>query len=138
MDLGVSGKVALVTAASKGLGRASVPALAQDGARLVISSRGEAALREAERTLAAHTEVLAILADVTQPEAPQRLVDAAVQRFGGLDILVGNAGGPPAGTALEVDDAAILGAVNANLLSSVRLVAPLFPTCALLDGAGSA
>src|SRR4051812_19352290 len=122
MDLGITGKVALVTASSKGLGRASAEALAADGARLVICARGADALHETENAIAAlGAEVLAIESDVTQPDQPARLVAAAVERFGGLDILVANAGGPPPGRALDVDDAQIEAAVNANLLTSVRL-----------------
>jgi 3-oxoacyl-[acyl-carrier protein] reductase len=72
-------------------------------------------------------ETLAIVADVTEPEQPQRLVDATVERFGGLDVLVANAGGPPPARALEVDDAAVERAVNANLLTSIRLVRSALP-----------
>ena len=127
MDLGIAGRVALVTAASKGLGLASAMALAQEGAKVVICARGEEALAAAEAQLAAHTEVLAIPDDVTEPEAPARLVQAAVLRFGRLDILVANAGGPPAARALDVTDAQIEAAVNANLLTSVRLVRESVP-----------
>jgi 3-oxoacyl-[acyl-carrier protein] reductase len=127
MNLGIEGRVALVTASSKGLGRASAVALAEEGCRVVICARGEEALRDAEKEISAHGEVLAIPADVTEPAAPRRLVDATVERFGGLHILVANAGGPPPGRALEVDDAAIEAAVNANLLTSVRLVREAVP-----------
>ena len=127
MDLGVGGRVALVTAASKGLGRASAVALAQEGAKVVICARGEEALADAEAELAGYSEVLAIPEDVTDPEAPARLVEAAVMRFGRLDIVVANAGGPPAGRALEVTDTQIEAAVNSNLLSSVRLVREAVP-----------
>jgi 3-oxoacyl-[acyl-carrier protein] reductase len=127
VDLGISGRVALVTAASKGLGRASAVALAQEGAKVVICARGVEALADAEGELARYTEVLAIPADVTDPAAPAQLVTAAVERFGRLDIVVANAGGPPAGRALEVDDAQIEAAVNANLLTSVRLVRESVP-----------
>ena len=127
MDLGIAGRVALVTAASKGLGRAAALALAEEGAKVVICARGAEALADAEAKLAASTDVLALVADVTDPAAPQRLVDATVERFGRLDILVANAGGPPSGRALEVDDAQILDAVNANLLTSVRLVRHAVP-----------
>jgi len=123
VDLGIAGKVALVTAASKGLGRASALALAAEGARVAICARGEPALRATEadiRDLGA--EVLAIVADVTDPEAPARLVAQTVEHFGGLDILVANAGGPPPARALEVTDEQIAAAVNANLTTSVRLV----------------
>lgn len=127
MDLGITGRVALVTAASKGLGLATALALAEDGAKVVICARGTDALAAAERELAARTEVLAVVADVTQPDAPRRMVEAAVERFGSLDILVANAGGPPPGRSLDLDDARILAAVNDNLLSSVRLVREASP-----------
>ena len=127
MDLGVSGRVALVTAASKGLGRASAVALAQEGAKVVICARGAEALADAEAELGSHSEALAIQADVTDPTVPAQLVAASVERFGRLDIVVANAGGPPAGRALDVDDAQLEAAVNANLLTSVRLVREAVP-----------
>lgn len=95
MDLGVAGRVALVTGASRGLGRAAALALVREGARVTISARGEARLREAEADLAVYGEVLAMAADVTLAASPAELVAATVERFGTLDILVGNAGGPP-------------------------------------------
>jgi 3-oxoacyl-[acyl-carrier protein] reductase len=127
VDLGIAGRVALVTAASKGLGLASAMALAEEGAKVVICARGEEALARAEAQLAAHTEVLAVVDDVTEPEAPARLVQSAVVRFGRLDIVVANAGGPPAGRALEVTDEQLAAAVNANLVTSVRLVREAVP-----------
>ena len=127
MDLGVAGRVALVTAASKGLGRAAAVALAQEGAKVAICARGAEALADAETELAASTEVLAIQADVTEPPEPARLVAATVERFGRLDIVVANAGGPPSGRSLDVDDAQIEAAVNSNLLTSVRLVREAVP-----------
>ena len=128
MDLGIKGRVALVTASSKGLGRASALALAADGASVVICARGGDALDQTARDIeAAGGTVLAINADVTEPDAPARLVNAAVERFGRLDIVVANAGGPPPGGALDVDDAGIESAVNANLLTSVRLVREAVP-----------
>ena len=128
MDLGIAGRVALVTASSKGLGRASALALAADGAKVVISARGADALQAAEKEIrAAGGEVLAVAADVTEPHVPQQLVDAAVERFGSLDILVANAGGPPPVRALDVDDQAVRDAVEANLLTSVRLAQAVVP-----------
>ncbi len=127
MDLGVAGRVALVTASSKGLGRSSAVALAQEGANVVICARGKEALAGAEAEVGRHSEVLAVQADVTDPSAPGRLVEAAVERFGRLDILVANAGGPPSGRALEVDDDQLQAALNANLLTSVRLVREAVP-----------
>jgi 3-oxoacyl-[acyl-carrier protein] reductase len=128
VDLGLEGRVALVTASSRGLGRASADALAAEGARIVVTARGPESLEAAESELrAAGAEVLGIVADVTRPEVPERLVSAAIERFGQLDIVVANAGGPPPGRALEVDDEAIRDAVEANLLSAVRLVRAAVP-----------
>ena len=129
MDLGIAGKVALVTASSKGLGRASAEALAAEGAKVVITARSEGPLRSAEAAIReAGGEVHAIVADVTDPASPARLVEDTQRRFGGLDILVANAGGPPLGRALEVTDEQIEAAVNANLTTSVRLVRASLPS----------
>jgi 3-oxoacyl-[acyl-carrier protein] reductase len=125
MDLGLAGRVALVTAASKGLGRASAAALAGEGASVAINSRDPERLRSTAAELG--DEVLALPGDVTEPDAPRRLVEATVERFGALHVLVANAGGPPKGRALDVDDATLLEAINANLLTSVRLVREAVP-----------
>jgi 3-oxoacyl-[acyl-carrier protein] reductase len=125
MDLGLDGRVALVTASSKGLGRASAQALSQEGAKVVLCARDGRALEEAAAAMPG--EALAVPADVTDPDAPARLVAAAVERFGGLHVLVANAGGPPPGRALEVTDDALLAAIHANLLASVRLVRAAVP-----------
>lgn len=128
MDLGLAGRVALVTAASRGLGRASAEALAAEGAVVVICARGREALDD---TVGAITEAggiaVAVAADVSDPAVPGRLVRATVERFGQLDVLVANAGGPPPGRALEVDDDALRAALEANLLTSVRLVRAAVP-----------
>ena len=117
--------MALVTAASKGLGRASAQALADDGAKVAINARDPDRLRATAAELGG--EVLALPADVTDPDSPRRLVEATVERFGALHILVGNAGGPPKGRAIDVDDATLQGAIDANLLTSVRLVRAALP-----------
>jgi 3-oxoacyl-[acyl-carrier protein] reductase len=128
VDLGIEGRVALVTASSRGLGRASAEALAAEGVRVVVSARGAESLDQTETELrAAGAEVFGVVADVTDPEVPERLVEAAVERFGQIDIVVANAGGPPPGRALDVDDDAIRTAVEANLLSAVRLVRASVP-----------
>jgi 3-oxoacyl-[acyl-carrier protein] reductase len=128
MDLGLGDRVALVTASSAGLGRAVAQALGGEGAKVVINSRGEARLQQtAEELRRQGVEVLAITADVTEPQIPARLVSAAVEHFGRLDIVVANAGGPPPGRSLEVEDEAIRAAVEANLLTSVRLVQSALP-----------
>jgi 3-oxoacyl-[acyl-carrier protein] reductase len=128
MDLGIAGKVALVTASSKGLGRASAEALAAEGARVVICARGEEELRRTEAAIVdAGGEVHAVVADITDPAAPARMVRETVDRFGGLDILVPNAGGPPPGGAFDITDEQIAAAVNANAVTSIRLVREALP-----------
>jgi 3-oxoacyl-[acyl-carrier protein] reductase len=114
-----------VTASSKGLGRATALALSQEGAKVVLCARDEAALAQAAASMPGET--LAIPADVADPATPQRLVDATVDRFGALHVLVANAGGPPPARALEFDDDALLAAVQTNLLGSIRLVRPALP-----------
>ena len=128
MDLGLKGRVALVTASSKGLGRGVALALAHEGANVVISARGEDALQATKRDLEkAGAEAVALALDVTDPAVPSRLVDAAIKHFGRLDVLVANAGGPPPARALDVEDDALLAALNANLTTSVRLVRAAVP-----------
>jgi 3-oxoacyl-[acyl-carrier protein] reductase len=129
VDLGISGRAALVTASSKGLGRGVALALAREGASVAICARGEERLRATERELKElGAPVIALVEDVTEPGAPQRLVEAAADEFGRLDILVANAGGPPPGRALEPDDSAFETALNNNLLTSIRLVKAALPS----------
>lgn len=129
MDLGIAGRVALVTASSQGLGRASAAALCAEGVKVCICARGEEALRAAEEQIAAAGgEVHAVVADVADPASPARLVAETKQRFGALDILVANAGGPARKGALEITDDEIDSAVNANLTASVRLVREALPS----------
>ena len=129
MDLGIAGRSALVTASSAGLGRGSAAALAAEGVRVVICGRRPDVLKATEAELrAAGGDVHAVVADVTDPGSPRRLVAEAVDRFGGLDILVANAGGPPRGRALEVTEDQIRAALEANMLTSVRLVHEALPS----------
>ena len=99
MDLGLENKVALVAAASRGLGRAVAEELAAEGAQLVICSRSEEKINRAAKEIAEATraKVLAVAADVSNHEDVKRLIDFAIERLGRIDILVTNAGGPPAG-----------------------------------------
>jgi 3-oxoacyl-[acyl-carrier protein] reductase len=128
MDLGIRGKTALVVAGSRGLGRATAAALAAEGVRVMLSSRDEANLAEAQASLrAGGAEVGAEVADIADPEAPARLVRATVQRFDSIDIVIANAGGPPVARALEVDDAMLTGALEANLMSAIRLTREAVP-----------
>src|SRR5688500_7744775 len=92
MDLGLNGKVALITGGSQGIGRATAVAFAREGARVAICARGEEALNEAAKAVRdAGGEVLAEKADVTVPADIERFVGGAAERFGGIDVLVNNA-----------------------------------------------
>jgi 3-oxoacyl-[acyl-carrier protein] reductase len=125
MDLGIEGKVALVTAASAGLGFGCALALSAEGCLVAINGHDTARLDAAAEALGADT--LALPADVTDPEAPAALVASTIERFGTVDILIANAPGPPRARALEATDDALLDAVEANLLTSVRLVRAAVP-----------
>jgi 3-oxoacyl-[acyl-carrier protein] reductase len=129
MELGLRDRVAVVTAASKGLGRASAEALAAEGCRVVLNARSTDLLEQvADGIVAAGGQrPLVVPGDVTDPELPAALVAAAVQEWGRVDIGVANAGGPPNGRALEVDDAQLLDAYEANMLASVRLARAAVP-----------
>ena len=130
MDLGLAGKVALVTAASKGMGLACAMGLAGEGARVVMCARTEADLKAAAEEIRAKTkaEVVAMPADVTKKDDVAALVDRALKTFGGVDILVANAGGPPRGYFEEMSDEQWQGAFDLSLLSVVRLVRGVLPS----------
>jgi 3-oxoacyl-[acyl-carrier protein] reductase len=130
MDLGLKDKVALVLAASKGLGRASAAALAAEGASVVIGARDKQTLEQTAQELQRETgsRVLAIPADVTSAEDIDALVEATLKEFGRIDILVNNSGGPPFGTFEQFDDAQWLAAFEVVLLSTVRLIRRVLPS----------
>lgn len=129
MDFGLAEKVALTTASSKGLGKAIAKELAREGARVVISSRDEAHLRQTAHEISSATgnPVVPVVADVTRAEDVQRLADETLRRFGRVDILVTNAGGPPPGPFEAHDDAAWENAFYLTLLSCVRLIRAVLP-----------
>jgi glucose 1-dehydrogenase/3-oxoacyl-[acyl-carrier protein] reductase len=106
MDLGIDGNTALCTAASSGLGLASAVSLASEGADVAICGRTAAHLDEAERTLerAGDGDVLAVEADITDPDHVAAFVEETVEEFGGLDHVVTSAGGPPSGPFLETTE----------------------------------
>ena len=129
MDLGLRDKVALVTAASQGMGKAVALGLAREGAKVAICSRRQQAIATAGEEISRETgaEVLALAADVTRAEDIERVVASTVERFGRLDILVTNAGGPPPGRFPDFADADWQAAFNLTLLSVVRLVRAAVP-----------
>ena len=123
MDLQLQGKVALVAAGSKGLGRAVAHGFAREGAHLALFSRDAERIEAAAEAIRSATgaEVLPLIADVRYLDQITAAIDATVQRFGGLDILVTNAGGPPAGSFESVSDDDFVEAIELNLLSTIRL-----------------
>ena len=121
-------RTALVCAASKGLGRAAAEALARDGFRVAICARGREALAAAAAALqAAGADVLPIQADLSQAADVDRVLGETVNRFGGLDVLVTNTGGPPSGPFMSIDEQAWHDATQSLLLSVVRLCRGAIP-----------
>ncbi len=128
MDLGLNNRVALVTGASRGLGKAVAEGLGREGCRLVICARGEEQLRQAENDLAAaDVDVLALQADITDRAAAQQLTQAAVERFGRIDILVGSAGGNRRKPFAETTDEDWLELLELNLVSHLRVARQVIP-----------
>lgn len=129
MDLGLTGKVALVAGASKGLGYAVARALAADGAHVSISSRDEAAIGAAAKRIEGETgaTVRSMAVDVRDKAAIDRWVAHAVDTFGGIDALMTNSGGPPSGAAMTFDDQAWQDAAELLLFSTIRMVRAAVP-----------
>jgi 3-oxoacyl-[acyl-carrier protein] reductase len=129
LDLGLEGKIALVTAASKGLGRAVATELAREGARVVISSRDRESLSKTASEIREETgvEVDFRVADLRSAGEIEALVSHAVDHFGGIDVLVNNTGGPSAGTFEDLDDGAWQGAFEQILMSLIRCVRGVLP-----------
>lgn len=129
MDLGLSGKVAVVGGASQGLGYAIARLLAREGADVAIVARRKQPLEAAAKRIAEESgrRIVPIAADIQRAEDCERLIDEAVAAFGQLDILVNNDGAPPLGDVLEFDDGAWHKAVEQNLMSVVRLTRRAIP-----------
>lgn len=129
MDLGIRDRVAMVAAASKGLGKAVAVGLAREGVKLSICARGEEALRAAAEQIRRETgaEVLSVVADVSRPEDVASFVDETARQYGRIDILVNNAGGPPGTTFVEASPEDFLKAVELNLMSAVWLSKAVVP-----------
>jgi 3-oxoacyl-[acyl-carrier protein] reductase len=122
MDLGLKGKVAMITGASKGLGRAMAKAFGDEGVKLSICARGEADLKDAAAELQKlGFEVLAMAADVTKPADMTKWMNDTVSRFGGVDIVVNNAGGATPGALDELSEEAWRDTFELNFFSAVRL-----------------
>jgi 3-oxoacyl-[acyl-carrier protein] reductase len=129
MDTGLTGKVAIVCAASEGLGRAAAETLAAEGCRLAICSRRQEAVDAVAADLQERfgSDVLAVQADLRQLNDITAFVDATVRRFGALDVLVTNVGGPKPGVFDTLTDRDWLDAVELLLMSVVRLTREALP-----------
>ncbi len=129
MDLHLKDKRALVTGASRGLGYAVALGLAREGCRVAVNSREEAKITAAAEKISRETgtQVSGMAGDVSDPAVPARLVEETVRVLGGLDILVTNAGGPPAGAFESFDEAAWQKAVELSFMSHVRLIRAALP-----------
>ena len=129
MDLGLNDTVAIVGGASSGMGRAVARTLAGEGGRVVLYARRADLLAEAAAAITAETgtEALAVPADATDPAALDRVCDVALEHFGRLDIVVNNAGGPPAGSYEDFADADWQRAYELVLGSAIRLTRRALP-----------
>jgi 3-oxoacyl-[acyl-carrier protein] reductase len=128
MDLGLTGKVAIVTAASKGLGKATALAFAREGAHVVMSARSEA-LEDAAAEIRKETNanVLTLQGDITQQSHIDEIVETTLTQFGQIDILFINAGGPPPGDFLSLKPEDWEAACHLTLMSAVRLCYAVVP-----------
>jgi 3-oxoacyl-[acyl-carrier protein] reductase len=127
MDLQLTGKTAVVAASSQGLGRAIAEVLLQEGANVVISGRDESKLKRVAAELQAYGEVAYKQTDITKPEDIKDLMSIAAEKFGRIDILINNAGGPPAGSFEVLSDQDWLESFELNLLSYIRLIREALP-----------
>lgn len=130
MDLGLRGRAAIVGGASKGIGLATARMLAAEGARVALAARTAATLDAAAASIRADlpgAEAIAVPCDMSSAADIARLVRETAERFGAIDIVVNNAGGPPPGRFDQHDDEAWLRAFDQNLMSVVRLTRAALP-----------
>lgn len=130
MDLFLKGKSVIVTAASKGLGRAIATEFAREGAHVLIASRNEKALQETVTSIKQETSNQTVdyaVCDMKDPEAIKSLVEKAFKWNGTVDVLINNAGGPPAGKFLDMSDDDWYHAFELNLLSFIRTTREVVP-----------
>jgi 3-oxoacyl-[acyl-carrier protein] reductase len=135
MDLGLADRVYVLTGASRGLGFAAAECLVADGARVVLSARGEDRVSAAVRALGGPERAVGLAADLADPRTPQRLVDTAEERFGRLDGALISVGGPPTGGAASAPDADWQAAFETIFLGTVRAARTV---ARALDGRGGA
>ena len=129
METGLRGKTVLITGASQGMGRATAEAFAAEGARLAMCARNQKTLEAAQAEIGSRhkTEVMVEAVDVTDADKLRRFVGAAAEHFGGIDVAVANAGGPPAKNFLSLTPDDWRKAVDVNFLSVVTLAREVIP-----------
>jgi 3-oxoacyl-[acyl-carrier protein] reductase len=128
MELGLTGKIVLITGASRGIGRAIAAAFASEGCHLAIAARGQEALESAAQELRTQgVQVLAVPVDLTRAEDCKLLVAQTLQRFGRIDVLVQNAGGASGAGFLDTTDEQWTQAVNLNIMATARLCRLVIP-----------
>jgi 3-oxoacyl-[acyl-carrier protein] reductase len=129
MDLGLKGKVALVTGGSKGIGKAVTRGLAHEGAKVAICARGKSELEAAASEIAKATggEIFVVAGDLTRDRDVQHIVDATVGRFGRIDILVNNAGAAPGGLLLDLTDEDWQKALQLKFMGYIRCMKAVIP-----------
>jgi 3-oxoacyl-[acyl-carrier protein] reductase len=128
MELGLKGKVAIITGSTEGIGKETAAVLLREGAKVTICSRRAGAVEETVAELKRiGPDVLGVAADVSKPEAVARLVEATVQRFGRIDILVNNAGTSKRGSLLEHDDSVWANDFELKVFGAIRLVKLVVP-----------
>jgi 3-oxoacyl-[acyl-carrier protein] reductase len=129
MNLQLHDKRALVTGSSRGLGYATALALAKEGCCVAINGRDEAKIKNAAEKMSKETgsQVIGIAGDVSLPDVPENVIHHAGDAFGGLDILVTNAGGPPPGSIDSLDEAAWQKGIDLCLMAHVRLIKSALP-----------
>ena len=127
MDLGLKGRVAMVAAASKGLGKACALALAQEGCKVSICSRDAKTLAATGEELARYGEVKTFVGDVSSAQSLENWYQATVENFGQADILVTNTGGPPVSRFMQLSDEQWHAGVESTLMNVVRLCRLVIP-----------
>lgn len=137
MDLRLKDKRALVTGSSRGLGYAAALALAREGCKVAINGRDEAKIKAVAEKISGETgaQVIGLAGDVGTAGVPDRLIQQTAEAFGGLDILITNAGGPPPGTIDSLDEAAWQRGVDLCLMLHVRLIKAALPYLRRSDAA---
>ncbi|MFN0156621.1 MAG: SDR family oxidoreductase [Bacteroidota bacterium] len=132
MDLGLKRRVAIVAASSQGLGKAAAMTLAQEGAYVVLLARDKKRIQAAAKEITKHAgkksvAILPLVADVAKAKDITRVVQTTLKEFGRIDILVTNAGGPPSGGFMDLDDEKWMTGINLNLMSVIRFIRAVLP-----------